>query len=447
MSGIDKISRRTVLRGFLKGGTAVAVGLPVLECFLNTSGTAFAATRAALPPCFGTWFWGLGLTPNLWEPETTGADYVLPEHIACLEPVKSKINLYSGMQVFLDGKVNQNHYSGAQGQATGMVSKNGSDYSTSIDTIIAEQIGRGTRFRSLEVTCDGDSSNTWSARGSSGLNPAETSPLELYKRIFGDGFSDPNAADFKADPEVMVRHSVLSAVTEQRKNLMASVSVSDRARLDEYFSSVRDLEQKLAFELDRPAPLPACSVPENPQEDIGPLVAQVEQTHRQFAQLLAHSLSCGQTRIFNLALGSAFSRLRMPGDVNAYHSMTHEERVDQELGYQPQCKWLAEKSMGFFKEFVQALDAIREGEGTLLDRTVVFAFTDHGEARMHSMKRYPVLTAGSGGGRMKTGLHIAAEGDAATRVGFTVQQALGVVSGSWGTESNQVSSPFGDVLA
>ena len=75
--------------------------------------------------------------------------------------------------------------------------------------------------------------------------------------------------------------------------------------------------------------------------------------------------------------------------------MTHEERVDAELGYQPQCKWLAEKSMGFFKEFVQALDAIREGEGTLLDRTVVYAFTDHGEARMHSMKRYPVLTAGA----------------------------------------------------
>ena len=102
--------------------------------------------------------------------------------------------------------------------------------------------------------------------------------------------------------------------------------------------------------------------------------------------------------------------------------------------------------MGFFKEFVQALDAIKEGDSTLLDRTVVFAFTDHGEARMHSMKRYPVLTAGSGGGRMKTGLHVAAEGDAASRVGFTVQRALGVVNGSWGTESNQVTRPYSEVL-
>ena len=102
--------------------------------------------------------------------------------------------------------------------------------------------------------------------------------------------------------------------------------------------------------------------------------------------------------------------------------------------------------MGFFLELVQAMDAIQEGEGTLLDRSVIFAFTDHGEARLHSMKNMPVFTAGSAGGRMKTGIHVAAEGDAATRVGFTVQQALGVITDRWGSESNQVSQPFGEVL-
>ena len=445
MRGVEKISRRRVLRGIL-GGTAVTVGLPVLECFLNTSGTAYAATGAPLPPCFGTWFWGLGLTPNLWEPATTGPGYELPDHLAVLDPIKPKLNVFSGMQIFLDGKVNQNHYSGAQGQATGIVSRNGSDYSTSIDTIIGEQIGAGTRFRSLEATCDGDSRVGWSARGANGLNPSETSPLALYTRVFGDGFRDPNVAEFVPDPAVMVRHSVLSAVAVDRRALMGAVSSTDRARLDEYFTSIRELEQKLAFELDRPAPLPACSVPELDTDDIGTLVPQVERTHRQFAQLIAHAIACGQTRVFNLTLGSAFSRLRSSGEPSGYHALTHEEPVDPALGHQPRCKWLAETCMGFFVELVQALDAIPEGEGTLLDRTVVFAFTDHGEARMHSMKRLPVLTAGSGGGRMRTGHHIAAEGDAATRVGFTVQQALGVVSGSWGTESNEVSTPFSELL-
>ena len=103
--------------------------------------------------------------------------------------------------------------------------------------------------------------------------------------------------------------------------------------------------------------------------------------------------------------------------------------------------------MTFFTELAQALDGIQEGDSTLLDRSVIFGFTDHGEARMHSMKRLPVLTAGSAGGRLRTGYHVAAEGDAATRVGFTVQQAFGVSRGSWGSESNEVSRPFSQLLA
>ena len=162
---------------------------------------------------------------------------------------------------------------------------------------------------------------------------------------------------------------------------------------------------------------------------------------------MAHALSCGQTRVFNLSLGSAFSRLRTPGEPSGYHSLTHEEPVDPTLGHQPKCKWLAERCMTFFAELVQTLDGIREGDSTLLDRTVVFGCTDHGEARMHSMKRLPVLTAGSGGGRLRTGYHVAAEGDAATRVGFTVPHAIGVGSGNWGTESNEVSRPFSELRA
>jgi hypothetical protein len=145
-------------------------------------------------------------------------------------------------------------------------------------------------------------------------------------------------------------------------------------------------------------------------------------------------------------MGSGFSPLRMPKEVSAYHQLTHEEPVDPALGYQVKCKWLAEQHMAMFSEFVQTLDSIREGDGTLLDRSVILAFTDHGEARLHSMKKIPVITAGSGGGRMKTGMHIAAEGDAATRVGLTIQQALGINAGSFGTETNRVTKPFSEVL-
>jgi hypothetical protein len=331
---------------------------------------------------------------------------------------------------------------------TGMVSRTGSEYSTSLDQIIADQIGQRSRFRSIEVDCAGDRRATWSARGSNGMNPAEISPIALYTRIFGPEFKDPNAANFVPDPAVMVRHSVLSGVTDERAALMRKVSAADRARLDEYFSSVRDLEQKLSNELQKPAPLPACTVPQQPaSENIGTLVEQTETLNRQFAQLIAHALACGQTQVFNVTMGSSFSPLRKAGTTSGYHQLTHEEPIDPALGYQVQAKWLGERHMAFMVDFVKTLDSIREGDGTLLDRTIVFGFTDHGEARLHSMKNYPVFTAGSGGGRMKTGYHLSAEGDAASRVGLTIMQALDIPnSGSWGTESNHVTKPFSEVI-
>ena len=440
-----KFTRRSLLRGAIQGSTVV-MGLPILESFLNSNGTAFA-DGTELPPCFGSWFFGLGLTPGRWEPEVIGSNYELPEHVAALQPIKEKLNIFSGLQIFLDGKVNQNHISGAQGQMTGVVTRSAADYDESFDAVIDKQFGASARFRTLEVACDGNASSGWTARGRNGKTPCQISPLELYRRIYGDGFIDPNQADFAPNPEVMVRHSVLSAVTEQRQKLMNSVSSDDRSRLDEYFSSLRDVEQKLAFELERPAPLPACSIPSMDVEEIGTMVAQVQHTHKQFATLLSHALACGQTRIFHVTLGNAFSTLRLPGEPSAYHALTHEEPIDPELGYQPKCKVIGEQCMGFFVELLQALDSIQEGEGTLLDRSLVYAFTDHGEARLHSMKNLPVFTAGSAGGRLKTGLHISAEGDAATRVGFTIQKALGVVTNKWGVESNEVSTPFSEVLA
>ena len=440
-----KFNRRSLLRGAIQG-SAVVMGLPILQSFLNDNGTAFA-DGTELPPCFGSWFFGLGLTPGRWEPEVIGSNYELPEHIAALQPIRETLNIFSGLQVFLDGKVNQNHISGAQGQMTGIVTKSAADYDESFDAIIDKQFGANVRFRTLEVACDGNASSGWTARGKNGKTPCQISPLELYRRIYGEGFIDPNQAEFTPDPEVMVRHSVLSAVTEQRQKLMTTVSSDDRSRLDEYFTSLRDVEQKLAFELERPAPLPACSIPLIGDEEIGTMVAQVQNTHKQFVTLLSHALACGQTRIFHVTLGNAFSTLRLPGEPSAYHALTHEEPIDPELGYQPKCKIIGEQCMGFFVELLQAMDSIQEGEGTLLDRSVVYAFTDHGEARLHSMKSLPVFTAGSAGGRLNTGLHVSAEGDAATRVGFTIQKALGVVSNRWGTESNEVTTPFSEVLA
>jgi hypothetical protein len=136
----------------------------------------------------------------------------------------------------------------------------------------------------------------------------------------------------------------------------------------------------------------------------------------------------------------------MTGDTTSHHTYTHEEAIDPVLGYQPKCAWFTTQYMRCLSEFATILNGIQEGDKSLLDRMIVFAFTEHGAPRMHSLLNYPVITLGSGSGHIRTGMHIAAVGDAVTRVGLTVQQAMGVPVSSWGTRSNRVTSPYSEVL-
>jgi hypothetical protein len=99
------------------------------------------------------------------------------------------------------------------------------------------------------------------------------------------------------------------------------------------------------------------------------------------------------------------------------------------------------------RNFATMLDGIQEGDRTLLDRMILFAYTDHGAPRLHSLRNFPFITLGSGDGRLKTGMHVPKPGDAATRVTLTIQQAMGVPISAWGVGSNRVTSPISEVLA
>ncbi len=441
------MNRRRVLRGMM-GGAAVSVGLPILDCMLNTNGDAFAATGAQLPPRFITWFWGLGLGEQDWRPKTTGANYELPPQLQVLKPLQKKLNLFSGGQVFLDGQANNTHFTGVQGHMTGRVQA-AAEYYGSIDTLIGDVIGKGTRFRSLEVACDGDPKACWSARLESGKVSAEVSPLALYGRIFGAEFKDPNAANFIPDPDVMVRKSALSTVTEDRQDLMRDLGAADRAKLDNYFTALRSLEQKLAIQLEKPAPLPSCTVSAKPgdEEKLSTLAVDAMKTHDLFVGLLTHALACDQTRIANLCITQGMSGLRKEGEASNHHTYTHEEPIDPVLGYQPKAAWFQALYMKGLFDFAKALDSIQEGDKTLLDRSILYAFTDHGAPRLHSVLNFPFITLGSGNGRIKVGQHVTTPGDAATRVGFTMMQAMGVPLSAWGYGSNRVTSAITEIMA
>ena len=448
MSAITRASRRELLRGMMGGG-AVSVALPLLDCFLNENGTALAATGAPLPVRFGTWFWGCGLNPGRWVPKKLGAGYDTPAEIAVLAPYRDKVNVYSGFKVMTDGKPAVVHYSGSMGILTGSAPKGPLQVSgPTMDTLIADHIGSRTRFRSLEVSAMGNPRDSNSKRSSSIVNPAEISPLNLYTRLFGDGFKDPNAAEFTPDPDVMVRQSVLSAVKDARTSLIQNVGAADKARLDQYFTSVRQLEQQLDLQLRQPEPLEACAVPKAAPQDgpIGVDHTKVTYTHKLFAQLLAQAIACDQTRVINVIFSDAASRLLKAGDSLNHHNLTHEEPIDQTLGYQPRATFFVDRIMEGLGTMVKTLDSIPEAGGTVLDHMILLAHSECSFAKIHSLETIPMFTIGGGAGRLKTGLHIAANAEPVSRVGLTLQQALGLSLHSFGTESMESSKTITEIL-
>ena len=444
---VQELSRRTLLRGTL-GGMAVNVGLPFLDCLLNENGTALAATGRPLPVRFGTWFWGLGFTPGRFEPKLQGANFDLLPELAPIAPIRNQVNVLTGFDAKIEGKTNVPHKTGYLALRTGVAPTGEKSDVPTIDVLISDAIGTDTRFRSLEMAATGNPRDSYSFRNTNAINPAEGSPAGFYLRVFGAEFQDPNAADFKPDPRVLMRLSVLSAVKEDRDWLNARVGSADKARLDEYLTSLRQIEQQLELQLEKPPPAAACSVPGKPAEAaLGYDITNVTRTHKQFAYLLALTLACNQTKVFNMVYSDSGSNLRKPGSSTTHHTYTHEELPDKDLGYQVQAGWFIEQAMVAFTTFVQALGSVREGSGTLLDNTLVLAHSDSSFAKAHSIQAIPVLTAGKAGGRLKTGQHVYGNTDTVSRVGLTVQQAMGLSLDKWGTQEMQTAKTIPEILA
>jgi hypothetical protein len=441
-----QISRRTVLRGML-GGAAVSIGLPLLDCFLNDNGTALAQ-GSPLPLRFGTWFWGCGMNPDRWVPSEEGTDYDLPPELAALAPVREHVSVLSGFSTVLDGRPNLPHWTGVMATLTGSVPQVEPEVpAPTLDVLISGRIGTTTRFRSLEMNATGVPGQSYSRASESIVNASTVSPLELYGRIFGADFFDPSEGPFVPDPKTVLRKSILSAVRDDAARLEPLLGSHDRQRLDQYFTSLRQLETQIEASLT-PPDLAACSRPRAPAgEDVGTELEQAKRTHRLMTELLVFALLCDQTRVFNMLFSWGTSELRKSGAQTAHHQYTHDELVDSELGYQPEATSFVLESMDAWAGFVGRLASTPEGAGTLLDNCLVLAHSESSFAKSHQVTLLPVMIAGSAGGRIRSGLHVAGNGEPISRVGLTVQQIMGVPVSEWGSRSLQTTRPISTIVA
>jgi hypothetical protein len=425
----------------------VSVGLPFLNCFLNDNGTALA-DETPIPLRFGTWQWGQGMSEALFVPKKTGPNFDLPPEIEMLAPVQKYINLFTNFDVFKDDAPNLCHHSGWVLARSGKAPVYDTDLpGETIDVAIARKIGKSTPYLSLSATATGDARDSYSYENGDSINTPEWSPLRYYHRLFGEGFQDPNADTFTPDPRIMVRKSALSAVLDDTRKLSKELGAEDRMRLDQYMTGIRDLERRFDLQLTKPLPRDACAVPKPPRDlPTGVDVDLVSERHRMFVDLMLIAMACDQTRVTNIYYASAFSGTTRPGYDKPHHTATHEEPVDEEMKCQPNCSWYTRRAMDEWGYYVQALADFKEGDGSLIDNSLIYATTDQSFAKIHAIDGIPMFTAGTAGGRVKTGNHINGAGDKACRLGYTLQRLMGLEIDSWGDKSNRTSSEINEII-
>lgn len=422
-----RLSRRTVLRGMI-GGAALALPLPPLDVFFDDQGRAHAS-GGAFPGRFGLFFWGNGILPDRWIPETTGVDWELTDQLAPLAGVKESVSVITGMEVKTSNL--RAHIAGPGGFLTGkellMRPEDETFDGPSLDQIIAAELGSQTLYRSLEVAVE-PGARGLSHNGPDSVNPPESDPVALFERLFGPAFRTPGDEPI-IDPTLALRRSVLDSVLEDAAGLSDRLGIIDQVRLEQHMDAVRDLELRIARLEEEPPNLEACVRP--PVPEVPPAIEgrhQLEERSRIMTDLVTMAFACDLTRSLSYWYSHPLTDLLFPDATAGHHQLTHDEPGDQ-----PQVHSIVTSIVRDYAYLVDSLRSIPEGDGTLLDNSVILGTTDVSYGRTHQIDEYPILLAGSACGRLRTGLHYrSTTNENASKVPLSILRAMGIPAASFG---------------
>ncbi|QEL15004.1 DUF1552 domain-containing protein [Limnoglobus roseus] len=377
------LSRRTFLRG-----VGVGLALPLLDVM------APAVARAAEAPETPRRMFGicnnLGLLPQHFFPEKAGRDYAAPAYLELLKAHKSEFTVFSGVShPDVDGghPADNCFLTAAPHPSSG-----GFRNSISLDQYVAERIGHKTRFASLTLGVNvspGMRSLSWTGAGV--LIPCESSAAAVFRRMFVRGTP--------AEVEAQVRkldggRSILDAVGGQAADLKKDLPAGDRDRLDQYFTSVRDMERRLAVAKEwerKPKPKPPGPAPTDAADP-----REYMDRVRLMYDMARLAFETDSTRCVTLMLDSVNSPvIDLPETklTEAYHNLSHHGKSPAKLA---QLKAIDEAHMRLLADLFAGLRTAKEGGRPLLDRTMVLYGSNLGNASTHVTTNLPVLLAGGG---------------------------------------------------
>src|SRR5688572_11080949 len=402
------LPRRTFLRGALGG----LIAMPFLDAMVP----ALAAQAAKRPFRFGAIYVPNGIYPQLWHPDTTGSGFEFKQIMQPLEPFRSHLVTISGMKA-PDGNPDMGGVhmgaSAAWLNGTGPVTtmaKFVAKSKKSIDQFIADKVAGDTPLRSLEVgtedmgtsagACDGYPCvffNAISWRDDTSPLPVAVNPRVTYERIFGEAGSARRRLS-----NMRRKQSLLDSVAEEARRLRSGLGPADNVILDEYLTNIRDVERQL----DR-MDARAAAVPEGAVAPLG-LPDNIDDHLTVTYDLMLLAFQADISRVFTFMVGHegsgrSYAHIGIP---EPHHPVSHHG--DTADGIAKYAK-LTTYHVAKLAEFVEKLQATADGDGTLLDRSVLYFGSGMGNGNAHDRNNPPVLLVGGANGRLKGNRHIAVE--------------------------------------
>ncbi|MGB7345472.1 MAG: DUF1552 domain-containing protein [Pirellulaceae bacterium] len=409
------LDRRTLLKG-----TGLALGLPLLEAMTPMARSAFAAaTPSTAPVRMACIFFPNGVIVPDWTPEGKGKgdEWKLSKNLQPLAPFKSKINVLGNLALD-NGRA---HRDGAGDHARCAATyltaarpvKTSSNIriGVSVDQVAASQLVGKTRLPSVELgligsrnagSCDSGYSCAYSSniswRNETTPMPQEITPRAAFDRMFASG----DAGDRRE--KNFVRQSILDVVRDDAQRIMKRVGATDRRKLDEYFTSVREIEERItASEQQDAAAMPDLDVPHGRVE-----------AFREHARLMYDIMAVGfetdTTRVATLMLDRAGGNRRYTeiGVNEDHHGMSHHRNKKDLVDKLSKIDhYLVEQ----FAYFLGKLDSIKDANGTLLDQSMILYGSGISDGNRHSHEDLPLVLAGGAGGRIETNRHLAPGGE------------------------------------
>jgi hypothetical protein len=400
------LSRRTLLRG-----AGASLALPLLDAMIP-AGTALAQTAAAPAPKLGFFYFPHGAIMSKWTPAATGTGFELTPILTPLAAFKDQMTIVSNLR--------NSAAEGAGVHATSpgtwlscaspfTVDKNDPNYGISADQIAAQQLGQDTPFSSLELCTEQKASSasgvcsedfgcglgsTVSFRTRTQPLPMEHNPRKLFFRMFGQG----DTAE-ERDSIMNQKFSLLDLVSESTASLNGKLGSADKARMDEYLSSVRDVEsqvQKLAAQ-----DFTGIEIPDAPLGVPGSWEAHINTMF----DLIALAYEAGLTRVASMMMSAEISMLtyNQVGISDSYHPLSHHRYVPDKMD---KCAVVQTYHSKIFARFLERLSKTQDGDGSILDHSILLFGSNMSDSNAHNADPLPSAIFGKAYGRIKGGQHL-----------------------------------------